>query len=129
VVGEDTERHPPHCRKYRQTAYNRPCRLCQKTTTASYSHMVSPLGVLAAYFARVGRRESAATLVGFAATTFALATFPEIADTITQLRLALGDQRYESLTRASEKMTNAAIAQYALDQIDQARAELKAVSK
>jgi predicted ATPase len=97
--------------------------------SGSYSHMVSPLGVLAAYFARVGRHESAATLVGFAATTFALATFPEIADTITQLRLALGDQRYESLTRASEKMTNAAIAQYALDQIDQARAELKAVSK
>jgi hypothetical protein len=41
----------------------------------------------------------------------------------------LGDERYEALARAGETMTNAAMATYALDQIDQARAELNAVSK
>jgi hypothetical protein len=41
----------------------------------------------------------------------------------------LGDERYEARARAGETMTNAAMATYALDQIDQARAELNAVSK
>ena len=41
----------------------------------------------------------------------------------------LGDQTYESLTRQDEAMTTAAMVTYALDQIDQARAELNAVSK
>jgi hypothetical protein len=41
----------------------------------------------------------------------------------------LGDPAYESLARKGEKMTTAAIVTYAYDQIDQARAELNAVSK
>jgi hypothetical protein len=41
----------------------------------------------------------------------------------------LGDQTYESLARKGETMTTAAMATYAYDQIDQARAELNAVSK
>jgi hypothetical protein len=36
---------------------------------------------------------------------------------------------YESLAHKGETMTTAAIATYAYDQIDQARAELEAVSK
>jgi hypothetical protein len=39
------------------------------------------------------------------------------------------DSGYESLARKSEKMTTAAMVTYAYDQIDQARAELNAVSK
>ena len=50
--------------------------------------------------------------------------FPEINTTIAHLRDALGDQTYESLARKGETMTTAAIATYAYDQIDQARAEL-----
>ena len=54
---------------------------------------------------------------------------PEINTVITHLRDVLGDKNYESLANAGETMTTAAIATYAYDQIDQARAELKAVSK
>jgi hypothetical protein len=48
---------------------------------------------------------------------------------ITHLRDVLGDQTYESLARKGETMTTAAMATFAYDQIDQARAELNAVSK
>jgi hypothetical protein len=48
---------------------------------------------------------------------------------IAHLREVLGDQTYESLARNGEKMTTAALAAYAYDQIDQARTELKAVVK
>ena len=41
----------------------------------------------------------------------------------------LGDQTYESLASNGEAMTTAAMVTYAFDQIDQARAELKAVVK
>jgi hypothetical protein len=55
--------------------------------------------------------------------------FPEIDIAITHLREVLGEQTYESLTHKGETMTTAAMATYAYDQIDQARAELDAVSK
>ncbi len=97
--------------------------------TGRYSHMVSPLAVLAAHFDRIGRYEAAATIVGFAGTAFALATFPEIDVTIAHLREVLSDNMYQSLSEVGAKMTNAGAARYALDQIDQARAELNAVSK
>ena len=54
---------------------------------------------------------------------------PEINTAIAHLRDVLGDQTYESLARKGETMTTAAMATYAYDQIDQARAELNAVSK
>jgi hypothetical protein len=91
--------------------------------SGSYSQMVTPLVVLAAHFDRRGHHEAAATIVGFAATTFALAAFPEITDTIAHLREVLGDKAYESLARAGATMTNATIARYALDQIDEAQAQ------
>ncbi len=57
------------------------------------------------------------------------AASPEISTAIAHLRDVLGDQTYESLARKGETMTTAAMATYAYDQIDQARAELNAVSK
>jgi len=45
------------------------------------------------------------------------------------VRDVLGDQTYESLARKGETMTPAAMVTYALDQIDQARTELSAVSE
>jgi predicted ATPase/class 3 adenylate cyclase len=89
--------------------------------SGSYSHMVTPLVVLAAHFDQIGQYEAAATIVGFAATVFALAAFPEITTTITHLREVLGENVYESLAHTGGNMTNATIAQYALNQIDQAR--------
>ena len=57
------------------------------------------------------------------------AGFPEISTAIAHLRDVLGDQTYESLARKGETMTTAEMVTYAYDQIDQARAELNAVSK
>ena len=88
-----------------------------------------PLAVLAVLFDRLGRYEPAATIAGFALSPIAAAAFPEITTAITHLRDVLGDPTYESLARKGETMTTAAMATYAYDQIDQARAELNAVSK
>jgi hypothetical protein len=53
----------------------------------------------------------------------------ELSTAITHLRDVLGDETYESLARKGEAMTTAEMATYGYDQIDQARAELNAVSK
>ena len=88
-----------------------------------------PLAILAALFDRLGRYQPAATVDGFALSPFSAAAVPEILAAITHLRDVLGDATYESLARKGETMTTAAMATYAYDQIDQARAELDAVSK
>jgi predicted ATPase len=91
----------------------------------------TPLGFLAAFFDRLGRYEPAATIAGFAVTSpiAALPALAEFGTAIAHLRAVLGDQTYESLARKGETMTTTAIATYAYDQIDQARAQLSAVSK
>jgi hypothetical protein len=53
----------------------------------------------------------------------------ELDPAIGHLRDVLGDQTYESLARKGEQMATSAMATYAYDQIDQARAELNAVSR
>ena len=83
-----------------------------------------PLAVLAAVLDRLGRYEPAATIAGFALSPFTAAAFPELTTAIAHLRDVLGDQTYESLARKGETMTTAAMATYAYDQIDQARAAL-----
>jgi predicted ATPase len=90
----------------------------------------SPLAALAAYLDRLGHHEPAATISGFAATPLTRLAYPKItAAMITHLREVLGVDSYESLARAGATMTTAAMVTYAYDQIEQARAELKAVSK
>jgi hypothetical protein len=95
----------------------------------SSSLMRSPLVTLAAIFNRLGHYEPAATISGFAGTPFTRSVFPEINTAITHLREVLGDDAYESFARAGQNMTPAAMATYAYDQIDKARAGLKGVSK
>jgi hypothetical protein len=51
----------------------------------------------------------------------------EFGTAIAHLRNVLGDQTYESLARTGAAMTTAAMATYAYDHIDPARAELNAV--
>ena len=84
--------------------------------------------MLAALFDRLGRYESAATIVGCALNP-PTAGFPEVTTAIAHLRDVLGDPTYESLARKGEAMTTSTMATHAYDQIDQARAELNAVSK
>jgi hypothetical protein len=86
------------------------------------------LAVLAALFDRLGRYEPAATIAGFAASPITVAV-PEFNTAIAHLRDILGNPTYELLARKGETMTTAAMATYAYDQIDQARAELNAVSE
>jgi predicted ATPase len=88
-----------------------------------------PLAILAALFDRLARYEPAATIVGFAFSPFSAAGVPEITTAITHLRDVLGEATYESLAHKGETMTTAEMVTYAYDQIDQARAELNAVSK
>jgi hypothetical protein len=87
------------------------------------------LAILAALFDRFGCCEPAATIAGFASTPMTAVAVPEFGTAITHLRDVLGDKTYESLARKGETMTTSAMATYAYDQIDQARAELNAVSK
>jgi len=88
------------------------------------------LASLAALFNRLGRHEPAATMAGFAVVSPLTATgLPEFNTAIAHLREVLGGPAYESLARAGETMSTAAMATYAYAQIDQARAELNAVSK
>ena len=88
----------------------------------------SGLAILAVVFDRLGRHEPAATIAGFAASPLT-ATVAEFSAAIAHLREVLGGPAYESLARKGETMTTAEIVAYAYDQIDQARAELNAVSK
>ena len=91
--------------------------------------MHSPLAVLAALFHRLGHHEAAATIAGFAFNPMTAGVLPEITTAIIHLRDVLGDQTYEALARKGEAMAATAMAMYAHDKIDQARAGLNAVSE
>jgi predicted ATPase len=87
-----------------------------------------PLAVLAALFARLGRDEPAAIIAGFASSPLTATANPEFTTAISDLRDALGNQSYKSLSRRGETMSTAAAVAYVFDQIDQARAELEHLS-
>jgi hypothetical protein len=93
--------------------------------SGSFSLVLTPLAILGTVLDRLGRHESAATISGFADTPFARASFPEMAALVDHLREALGDDSYGALARIGEAMAPAAMATYALEQIDQARAALQ----
>ncbi len=88
----------------------------------SVSLMHNPLAILAGVFDRLGHHEQAATISGFAASPMARAGYPQIEATITHLREVLGDEAYESFAHAGEAMTIAAVANYALANIERAQA-------
>ena len=98
-------------------------------TPATTSNICDALATLAGLFEHLGRHEAAATIAGFAYSPVTAAWHAELATAIAHLREVVGDQAYESLAQRGETMTAAAMAAYAYDQIDQARAELKAISK
>jgi predicted ATPase len=90
----------------------------------NYFLLPQPMAVLAHHLDRIEYYEVAATLSGFATTSFATNYFSEIEIAITHLREALGEETYASVAGRGAAMTNAAMATYALEQIDLARAEL-----
>jgi hypothetical protein len=84
----------------------------------------SPLAILAALLDRLGHYEPAAIIADFAADPVAVMAFPQITATIAHLREVLGDDRYESRAGSGRAKTNAAMAAFAFEQIDLARAQL-----
>jgi hypothetical protein len=84
----------------------------------------SPLAILAGLLQRLGHLEAAATIAEFADGPLTRMAFPEITTTIAHLREALGNEAYESFGHRGESMSNAAMAAYAFEQIDRARAEV-----
>jgi predicted ATPase/class 3 adenylate cyclase len=85
----------------------------------------TPLATLASFFDQLGRYEAAATIAGFAFKPVTTASFPELSTAIAHLHEVLGDRAYQSLALTGARMTTAAMAKYAYDQIDQARTELE----
>ncbi|GAC1649808.1 MAG: hypothetical protein NVS4B6_25050 [Mycobacterium sp.] len=88
-----------------------------------------PLAVLAALLHRLGRDDPAATIAGYALSPVTRGWLPELGTAISRLGEVLGEQTYESFAARGKSMTTSAMVTYAYDQIDQARAELNAVSK
>ena len=86
-----------------------------------------PLAILAAFLDRHGRVEPAATIAGFALNALTASSFSGVTVAIAHLREVLGGQTYETLARAGQAITTAAMATYAYDEIEQARAELEQV--
>jgi hypothetical protein len=86
-----------------------------------------PLGLLAAFFDRLGRYEPTATIAGFAVIS-PLAGLPvmgEFGAAIAHLRTVLGEVAYESFARMGGTMTSTEIVTYAFAGIAQARTELE----
>jgi predicted ATPase len=98
--------------------------ICNYLVSGNYFLLPQPIAVLAHFFDHIGYYETAAMLSGFATTSFATNYIPETEVAITHLREVLGNQTYASLASRGAAMTPAAIAKYALEQIDRARAEL-----
>ena len=97
--------------------------------SGNFIQMQGNMANVAVVLERLGRYEPAATISGSARIPLTTAVIPELDAAITSLRGVLGDQGYELLARKGEAMTTAEMAKYAYDQIDQARAQLSAVSK
>jgi hypothetical protein len=78
---------------------------------------------------QLGRYETAATIAGYTLNPITRVCYPRPTQRSLTSAMSSVTQTYESLARKGEMMTTAAMVTYAYDQIDQARAELKAVSK
>jgi hypothetical protein len=97
--------------------------------SGSLSFVSGSMGILASLLDRLERYEAAAKISALGTTRVAQATFPEIGTAIAHLCDVLGNERYESLAKAGENMGNAAMASYALEQIELARVDLQQTSK
>ena len=85
----------------------------------------SPLAILANLLDQAQLHDQAAVIAGSATSELTAVVFPEVRSTVTHLREVLGDDKYEALAGHGASMTTAAIATYALDQIEELRATLE----
>jgi hypothetical protein len=85
----------------------------------------SPVTNLAIFLDRIGHYEAAAITAGFAFSPLMAASFPNLNTAIAHLRDVLGESTYESLARKGAAMSTAAMATYADEQINLARAQLE----
>ena len=92
--------------------------------SGSYSHLLTPLALLAAVMAGLGRYEAGAVLAGHSATVFTYTAAPEVKSAETHLCEVLGEHTYESFAARGRNMTTVDIVRYALEQIAAVRAEL-----
>ncbi|MFI5506505.1 ATP-binding protein [Mycobacterium sp. NPDC051804] len=92
--------------------------------SGSVELLLNAYGVLVNLLDRLGCYESGARMSGFASTGFALVAFPEYNAALTHLQNVLDDSQFEVLAAQGLAMTNAEMATYALEQIDQARAQV-----
>jgi predicted ATPase len=90
--------------------------------SGSFSLIRGPMTILAALLSRLGHHEPAAIICHFADTPFTRVGYPELTTTIAYLSEVLGVEAYTALAGRATSMTNAAMAAYAFDQIDRARA-------
>jgi len=94
--------------------------------SGSSSYVSGPVGILVVLLDELGQYEQAATISGFSDSPVSGVYNPLIGSAHTHLRQVLGDERFETLAHSGAKMTNSAMAGYALEQIDCARAQLAA---
>ena len=123
LIGAATETNPIQFVEYLTVAIQ------HYDDSGNVANLRNPLAVLACQLDRLGHHEQAATMSGFAASALTFASYPQLKTAIAHLRDVLGDETYQSLARKGETMTIAAAANYAYDQIDQARIELEAASE
>ncbi|OBI82123.1 hypothetical protein [Mycobacterium sp. E740] len=77
-----------------------------------------PLAMLAILFDRLGRCESAATVMGFGDVPSSRLVFPEVDAAIAHLREVLDDEHDEHLSGTGAQMSTAAMVTFALDHIE-----------
>jgi len=97
--------------------------------SGSFTFMHSSLAILSAFLDRIGNYEPAAVISGYSDAAFTWTTYPEFGTTISHLREVLGGEAYESCAGTGRRMTNAAMATYAFEQIDRVRAQLSRVGE
>jgi hypothetical protein len=93
--------------------------------SGNFALMRSPVAALALLFDRLGFHESAATMIAFGTDPLALTANPDVGAVTPHLREVLGGEVYEALAAAGQKMTNATMAAYVLEQIDRVHSELR----
>jgi tetratricopeptide (TPR) repeat protein len=94
--------------------------------SGGYLLVTGPLALIAVVLDRFGRHEQSAVIMGFSDRPNTRVTFPEIESTVAHLREICGDKAYESFTRKGSAMTAAAVVTYAMDEMNELRAELAA---
>jgi predicted ATPase/class 3 adenylate cyclase len=89
-----------------------------------FSALIHPLALICTLLVSCDLPEPAATIAGFATTSFALAAYPEFAAAVEQLRETLGDDDFDRLGQRGQSTSRPEMVAYALRAIEEARIRL-----